>query len=129
MHGFGPHPDGGLKMVKKYQVFISSTYEDLVQERQRAITTILDLEHIPAGMEAFKTSDASQKEIISKWIQQSDIYLLILGGRYGSIDAEERISYTELGYLKAGELGIPRLAIVLSDEYIDNNLVTSYCLN
>ncbi|MEA0974650.1 DUF4062 domain-containing protein, partial [Lacticaseibacillus paracasei] len=100
-------------MVKKYQVFISSTYEDLIQERQRAITAILNAEQIPAGMEAFKTGDASQKEVISKWIQQSDIYLLILGGRYGSKDEQDGISYTEWEYLKAEKLNIPRFAIVL----------------
>ncbi|WEE36051.1 DUF4062 domain-containing protein [Lactiplantibacillus paraplantarum] len=113
-------------MVKKYQVFISSTYEDLIRERQRAITAILNAEQIPAGMEAFKTGDASQKEVISKWIQQSDIYLLILGGRYGSKDEQDGISYTEWEYLKAGELNIPRFAIVLKDEYINENLDASH---
>ncbi|WP_353990853.1 DUF4062 domain-containing protein [Lacticaseibacillus paracasei] len=113
-------------MVKKYQVFISSTYEDLIQERQRAITAILNAEQIPAGMEAFKTGDASQKEVISKWIQQSDIYLLILGGRYGSKDEQDGISYTEWEYLKAEKLNIPRFAIVLKDEYINRTLEASH---
>ncbi|MCT3248876.1 DUF4062 domain-containing protein [Lactiplantibacillus plantarum] len=113
-------------MDKKYQVFISSTYEDLIRERQRAITAILNAEQIPAGMEAFKTGDASQKEVISKWIQQSDIYLLILGGRYGSKDEQNGISYTEWEYLKAEELNIPRFAIVLKDEYINGNLDASH---
>lgn len=35
---------------KKYQVFVSSTFRDLVEERQDAIRNILDLKHIPAGM-------------------------------------------------------------------------------
>jgi hypothetical protein len=40
-------------MTKKYQVFISSTLKDLVRERQETIRSVLDLGHIPSGMEIF----------------------------------------------------------------------------
>lgn len=40
-------------MNKKYQVFVSSTYEDLKNERQEIVEAILDAGHIPAGMEIF----------------------------------------------------------------------------
>ena len=35
-------------MNKKLQVFVSSTYTDLKEERQAAVETILDADHIPA---------------------------------------------------------------------------------
>lgn len=73
-------------MEKKLQVFVSSTYADLRMERQAAVEAILTAGHIPAGMELFAAGDESQMEAIKRWIEESDVYLLILGGRYGSID-------------------------------------------
>lgn len=73
-------------MNKKLQVFVSSTYTDLIEERQAAVEAILDAGHIPAGMELFKAGNESQLKTIYKWIDQSDVYMLILGGRYGSIE-------------------------------------------
>jgi hypothetical protein len=40
-------------MQKKYQVFISSTFRDLADERQDAMRAVLDLGDIPSGMEYF----------------------------------------------------------------------------
>lgn len=83
--------------VKKYQVFVSSTFRDLIDERQDAIRNILDLKHIPAGMELFPAADIDQLEYIKKVIDECDYYLLIMGGRYGSFDAQG-VSYTEREY-------------------------------
>ena len=85
-------------MERKYQVFISSTYEDLKTERQAAISCLLDMNCIPVGMEQFPASSLSQWEYIKKMIDMSDYYLLIVAGKYGSIDPEENISYTEKEY-------------------------------
>lgn len=52
-------------MNKKMQVFISSTYTDLIEERQKAVEAILNAGHIPAGMELFKAG-RSQMETIKK---------------------------------------------------------------
>ncbi|HYI02988.1 DUF4062 domain-containing protein [Hyalangium sp.] len=68
-------------MKRKLQVFISSTYIDLKEERQSAVEAILESGHIPAGMELFAAGDKSQLETIRRWIDDSDVYLLILGGR------------------------------------------------
>lgn len=61
-------------MNKKLQVFVSSTYTDLIEERQAAVEAILDAGHIPAGMELFKAGK-SQMKTIRKWIDESDIYI------------------------------------------------------
>lgn len=108
---------------KKLQVFISSTYKDLINERQAAVEAVLNAGHIPAGMELFKAGDQSQKEIIKEWIEESDVYLLILGARYGSVDPESNISYTEWEYNLARKLGIPSFSLVLTDEYINQKVV------
>lgn len=107
-------------MKKKLQVFISSTYIDLKDERQAAVEAILDAGHIPAGMELFKAGNENQLKTIKRWIDESDVYLLILGGRYGSVESESEKSYTHLEYEYAIEKGMPVFATVLSDSWLHN---------
>ncbi|WP_454666991.1 DUF4062 domain-containing protein [Acinetobacter calcoaceticus] len=108
--------------MKKYQIFVSSTYLDLIEERQAAVEAILKSGHIPAGMELFTASNQSQWTIIQKWIDESDIYMLILGGRYGSIEPESGLSYTELEYNYALEKGKPLFAVVMKDAALDKKV-------
>lgn len=111
----------GEKIIrKKLQVFISSTFLDLKDERQAAVEAILGFDHIPAGMELFKAGNESQLNTIKRWIDQSDLYLLILGGRYGSIEKESKKSYTHLEYDYAISKGIPVFSVVLSDKFLAN---------
>lgn len=53
-------------MEKKYQFFISSIYEDLKVEREKAIFTILSMEQFPVGMELFSDADENQWDVISR---------------------------------------------------------------
>lgn len=110
-------------MQKKLQVFISSTFTDLEAERQTAVQAVLNAGHIPAGMELFKAADTSQKETIKRWIKESDVYMLILGGRYGSIDKETGKSYTHWEYDYAKELGKPRFAIVIHEKALEQKVM------
>lgn len=98
------------------QVFISSTYKDLIEERQATVEAVLKADHIPAGMELFKAGDETQLTVIKRWIDQSDIYMLIVGGRYGSIEHKSGLSYTHLEFNMAIESGIPMFAIILNEE-------------
>lgn len=106
---------GGDVMEKKYQAFISSTYEDLKVERQAVIGALLENGFIPTGMEQFPASPMSQWDFITKMIDSSDYYILIVAGRYGSIDPQSGVSYTEKEYLYAIEKGLPVLAFLHSD--------------
>ena len=101
-------------MQRKYQVFASSTYSDLVEERQDTLKSILDLGHIPSGMEGFFAADQDQFEYIKKIIDECDYYILIIAGRYGSVD-ENGISYTEREYDYAVSKGITVLAFIHND--------------
>lgn len=82
---------------KRYQVFISSTFEDLQEERRAVSDTLLSVDCIPVGMEEFPATDEAQFDFIKKIIDESDYYLLIIGGRYGTVD-DEGISFTEKEY-------------------------------
>lgn len=101
-------------MDKRYQVFISSTYTDLQVERQRVIQTIMELDCIPSGMELFPAVDEEQWAFIRRVIDDCDYYLLIIGGRYGSITSEG-ISYTEKEYDYAIEKEIKVIALLHSN--------------
>ena len=98
-------------MEKRYQVFVSSTYADLKEERQQVLQTLMEMDCIPSGMEMFPATDEEQWEFIKKVIDDCDYYLLIIGGRYGSL-SNDGISYTEKEYQYAVEKGIKVIAFL-----------------
>lgn len=107
---------------KKLQIFVSSTYSDLRDERQAAVEAILSSGHIPAGMELFSAGDESQMTVIERWIDESDVYLLILGGRYGSVDLKTGKSYTQLEYEYATSRNKPSFSVVVSQKGLDEKV-------
>ncbi|MEH7239546.1 tyrosine-type recombinase/integrase [Bacillus sp. JJ1562] len=100
---------------KKYQIFISSTYTDLIKAREVVTTSILTMYHFPVGMEMFSAGDDDQWTVIKRTIDISDYYVLIIGHRYGSVTAEG-ISYTEKEYNYARQKGIPILTFIKDRE-------------
>ena len=73
-------------MNKKYQVFVSSTYQDLKEERAKVIEALLNKDCIPVGMEYFPAADDDQMTLIRELIDDCDYYVLMLGGRCGSVE-------------------------------------------
>lgn len=100
----------------RFQIFVSSTFRDLKDERQAVLNAILKLNQFPAGMEIFPAVNNTAWEHIEKVIEVSDYYVLIIGGKYGSIEEESGISYTEKEYDFAVSKNIPVLAFTHSDE-------------
>jgi regulator of replication initiation timing len=101
-------------MKVKYQIFVSSTYEDLKQERELAIKAILEMGHIPVGMEMFSAGDEEQWKLIQKQIDDCDYYVVILAHRYGSLDGN--IGYTEKEYNYAISKKIPTLGFIIDEK-------------
>jgi hypothetical protein len=85
------------KSDKRFQVFVSSTYLDLKEERQEVIQALLELNCIPSGMEMFPAADEDQWTLIKKVIDDCDYYLVIIAGRYGSLSPAGK-SYTQMEY-------------------------------
>lgn len=81
--------------------------------------------HIPAGMELFTSGDQSQMDTIRRWIDESDVYMLILGGRYGSVETSTQVSYTELEYDYALEQGKPLFAVVINEDTLEERVKAS----
>ena len=98
-------------MEKRYQVFVSSTFADLQDERSRVLQTLMEMDCIPAGMELFPAADEEQWAFIKKIVDDCDYYLLIIGGRYGSISSDG-VSYTEKEYDYAVSKGMKVVALL-----------------
>ncbi|HRQ91140.1 MAG TPA: DUF4062 domain-containing protein [Bacteroidia bacterium] len=98
-------------MERRYQVFVSSTFQDLSEERLEVIKALLELDCIPCGMEYFPAASEETWKYIESLIADCDYYVLIIGGRYGSL-TPEGISYTQKEYEYALSKGIPTIAFI-----------------
>lgn len=105
-------------MNKKYQVFVSSTYEDLIEERKLVSNALLESDCIPAGMELFPAANKESWEVIKSVIDDCDYYLLIIAGKYGSLgkdDSGNKCGFTEMEYNYAKSIGKPIIAFIHND--------------
>src|ERR1700759_5047856 len=82
---------------RRYQVFISSTFRDLQEERQKVLQAVLELRAFPSGMEMFPSADDEQWQFIQEEILSSDYYVVVVAGKYGSLASDGR-SFTEKEY-------------------------------
>jgi hypothetical protein len=62
-------------------------------------------------VELFPAADQQQLEFIQRVIDRCDYYVVMVGGRYGSL-ADDRISFTEREYEYALSKGLPVLAFL-----------------
>ncbi|HWA18073.1 MAG TPA: DUF4062 domain-containing protein [Devosia sp.] len=100
-----------MAVDKRFQVFVSSTYQDLEEERREIIQALLELDCIPSGMELFPAANQDQWSLIKGVIDDCDYYLVVVGGRYGSL-GPDGLSYTEMEYRHALSTGKPVIAFV-----------------
>ncbi|KAA0076124.1 DUF4062 domain-containing protein [Tardiphaga sp. P9-11] len=98
-------------MDKLYQVFLSSTFVDLIEERRAVSNMLAKAGYMVAGMELFPATDQQQFEYIKTVIDRSDYYIVITAARYGSLSGGG-ISFTEMEYDYAQARGIPVLAFL-----------------
>lgn len=101
-------------MNRKYQIFISSTYDDLKDERDAVAKAILEMGHIPVGMEMFSAADADSWKLITQQIDATDYYVLIIAHRYGSMTSG--VSFTEKEYEYAISNGVPVLSFLIDQK-------------
>src|SRR6266404_1558090 len=99
---------------RRYQVFVSSTFMDLQEERQRVLQAVLEMKAFPTGMELFPSADDEQWEFIKREIDSSDYYVVIVAGKYGSL-APDGQSFTEKEYDYAVSLGKPVMGFLVKD--------------
>ncbi len=72
---------------------------------------LLELDCMPSGMELFPASNDTQWDLIRRVIDDSDYYILIVGGRYGST-GPQGLSFTEMEYRYALSKEKPTIAFI-----------------
>ena len=112
------HPD------RRYQVFISSTFADLKDERKAALEGVYEAGHIPIALERFSAANESDLQTIKRAMEDCQVYILILGHRYGQIVPGETFSFTELEYDLAQELELLTLTFVLDEKLSEERRTT-----
>ena len=81
---------------KLYTAFLSSNYSGLKNERSIAIKKLLDANVFPVTMEHFVIGSTDGFKDICELIDDSDIFILLMGTRYGSRDERgDNKSWTE----------------------------------
>ena len=104
-----------MKDPKLFNVFLSSTYEDLTDHRQKAIEALHRLQTGVTAMEYFCASPDNPRNQCLKNVREADLYVGIIGVRYGSIDPESGLSYTEEEYNEAKKNGIHSLLFLIDE--------------
>lgn len=103
-------------MSNTQTIFLSSTYSDLVDYRRKAIDVITGFKQLYEGMEYFGADERTPLDVMLDKLSYCQIYIGIIGMRYGSIDKVSNKSYTQLEYERAMELKIPCLIYIIDEE-------------
>ena len=104
-----------MKSKPIYKIFVSSTFKDLIDERIKVMTTIVNCGHLPIGMEQFPAAPIEAWEYIKLLIDNADYYLLLLAGKYGTVHPKTGKSYTQMEYEYAKEKGVPVIFLTYKD--------------
>jgi len=103
-------------MATPKQVFISSTAQDLAEFRAATIKQIEELDNWKcSNMERFGARAGPTVEVCKKLVQKCDLFLGIVGHRYGSCPKDSSTSYTEHEYEAAVTANIPRLMFIAKE--------------
>ena len=95
------------------KVYVSSTVADLKRERRAVMDWLMAAGHQPVHS-YLPDSDTVRVSCLDD-VDTSDLYVLIVGHRYGfqpSDDNPEGLSITQLEFRRAGQSGIPRVALL-----------------
>lgn len=96
-------------------VFVSSTFVDLQTHRKAIWQALQDFDVNVRGMEQFGARTATPLQTCIAEVEQSDIYVGVIGFRLGSIEPTTGKSYTQLEYERALTLS-KEIFIYLIDE-------------
>jgi len=99
-----------------FRVFLCSTYSDLIDEREAVLRVIQRLQLLHVSMEFFGARPETPLETVLEEVRASDIVVVIIGHRYGTLVPNKRVSYTEIEYKEAWKNNKPCLVYVRSDD-------------
>lgn len=99
-----------------WRIFVSSTYEDMIPYREAVSEALTSIEHLPIGMEHFVSTPDRPLDVCLTDVRRCQLYIVLVGMRYGSIDEDSGKSFTELEYEEAVKNKIPVLAFVINED-------------
>lgn len=97
-------------------VFVSSTFLDLEEHRRLVQDAITRLEHGTRAMEFFGALPNSPREECLRLVRASEVFVGIVGMRYGSIDPASGKSLSQLEYEEAVALRLPCLLYLIDED-------------
>lgn len=103
-------------MSDKTLIFLSSTYEDLKEHRQVLLRALASLKQEVEAMEYWRPTSSTPLNMSLQKVREADIYIGILGTRYGSV-ARDGKSITQLEYEEAARQNIERLVYLLDPDH------------
>lgn len=103
-------------MKEKLTVFLCSTYTDLSDEREKILQAIRKLQLQHDSMEFFGARSHKPIETCLQEVQQSDLLVVVVGHRYGSLVPGRDVSFSEAEYIEGYSLGKPCLVYLRSDD-------------
>lgn len=109
--------------IEKYKVFIGSPFFGLEEQRRAAIRAVINWGQIPITLDDFSPQRQRDLDFIRRAIKDCQIYILIIGHRYGNtieiqgVNKGEEISYTQFLFEEALEGDLVPL-VFLKDEQL-----------
>jgi hypothetical protein len=95
------------------RVYVSSTIADLGPERRAVLDWLREARH--QAIDSYLPDGNAVRDSCLDDVATCDLYVLILGHRYGFVPANDNpdgLSITQLEFRRAGECGIPRVALL-----------------
>lgn len=113
-------------MVRKMlRIFLSSVQREFQTERKALKETIIRLQQQFVGMEIFGAQPLAPRDYDWHEVTQADLFVLLLGDTYGSVEPTSGKSYTELEYMAAQEAQVPVLGYVRGDCDVGTTIASS----
>ena len=99
-------------------VMISSTIRDLHEHRDGVKNACLRQDMFPKMMEHLPAEDDAGLTASLHLVNEADVYLGIIGNRYGYVSKGKTKSITHYEYKRATERGIPRLIFIIHGDHL-----------
>jgi len=103
-------------MKSSLTVFICSTYSDLSAEREAVLEAVRKLQLRHDSMEFFGARPSLPIETCLEEVRRSNILVVIVGHKYGSLVPDKTISFSEAEYSEGYRLGKPCLVYLRNED-------------
>jgi hypothetical protein len=106
-------------------IFISSVSKEFDIERESLRLEIIALRDLFIGMEFFGSESDAPAEYCIKQVENSDLYVGIIGIKLGSIHPSSKLSFTEVEYEAAISYKVPCLIYIDKHCFEQNGIIKS----